>query len=178
MKRNFIIIFILFVSYFTSTVYGQINFSENISKEDKITLVCKPSHGLAVSGDPWLYRNETTGEYFFRVVWGEWATYCRSHKGQVFDIYLGTKEDAIKAIESFNNIRKELDKNDEIQFTDTHNNSFIFYRQDIRFGKGYGFIWLDRKLENAFGTDIGYPRADVIHEKSFEKLLKQIDKWK
>ena len=156
---------------------SQISVGE-IHSTDSITLVCKPSNGLSVSEDPWLYRNEKTGEYFLRVVWGDWPTYCRAHEGKVFDIYLGNKEDAIKSITQFDEISKQLKKGEFINFQDSHKHNFQFYRVDNVVYERFGFIDCDSELVNDFGVNKGKPIANVIHEKSFEKLLKKIDKWK
>ena len=174
---KFIKFFLFYFIICALNAHAQISVGE-IHSPDSNTLVCKPSNGLAVSEDPWLYRNEKTGEYFFRVVWGDWPTYCSAHEGKVFDIYFGNKEDAIKSITQFNEISKRLKKGEFINFQDSHKHNFQFYRVDNVVYKRFGFIDCDSELINDFGVNKGKPIANVIHEKSFEKLLKKIDKWK
>ena len=174
---KFIKFFLFFFIICVLNAHAQLSGDEFLSP-DSITLVSKQSNGLAVSEDPWLYRNEKTGEYFFRVVWGDWPTYCSSHEGKVFDIYLGNKEDAIKSITQFNEISKRLKKGEFINFQYSHKHNFQFYRVDNVVYKLFGFIDCDSELINDFGVNKGKPIANVIHEKSFEKLLKKIDKWK
>ena len=113
--------------------------------------------------DAFYYRNEKTGEYFFRVVWGDWPTYCSAHEGKVFDIYIGNKEDAIKSITQFNEISKRLKKGEFINFQDSHKHNFQFYRVDNVVYKLFGFIDCDSELINDFGVNKGKPIANVIH---------------